>query len=241
MSSPDLNGYVAEIRKTGYTVVSNYYTRGKCEAIIFEVDRLLEEYPEFVQTDDVGSDHRVFGAESGSHVIREFYKNSFFQQVGESYMGCETKNLFTLAAKLVPKKDAMGSGRGWHRDSNFRQFKAFLYLADVGIENGPLQLIEGSHRFSSIINDTYRGRLSSRSTRITDGQAEQVINHAPERLKTILAPAGTLILFDSSLIHRGMPIKTGVRNVLFNYYYPTYQLNRTLRDHFEPILKTASA
>ena len=46
----------------------------------------------------------------------------------------------------------------------------------------------------------------------------------PDRLITLSAPAGTMVLVDVSAIHRGSPVKVGRRYAMFNYYYPSYDL-----------------
>ena len=45
------------------------------------------------------------------------------------------------------------------------------------------------------------------------------INHTDNNY-FITGKAGTLILFDASLIHRGRPLEEGCRYALTNYYYP---------------------
>ena len=54
-----------------------------------------------------------------------------------------------------------------------------------------------------------------------------------KRKKIITGKAGTLIIVDTSLIHRGRPLKNGKRYALTNYYYPYYQVNK-MKNHFKP-------
>ena len=51
--------------------------------------------------------------------------------------------------------------------------------------------------------------------------------------KTILGTAGTLILVDTSLIHRGSPLLSGKRYALTNYYVPE-DLYENLKKQFVP-------
>ena len=53
------------------------------------------------------------------------------------------------------------------------------------------------------------------------------------RIETIKGKAGTLILVDTSLIHRGKPLVNGCRYALTNYYYPYYQIN-SMKNRFLP-------
>ena len=54
------------------------------------------------------------------------------------------------------------------------------------------------------------------NTRFTD-QELNILNK--EKKITLTGKAGTLILFDGSLIHRGKPILEGKRYALTNYYF----------------------
>ena len=66
----------------------------------------------------------------------------------------------------------------------------------------------------------------------------QILKNNPDRLQTLEANAGTLILVDTSLLHRGSPIEEGSkeRYAMTNYIYPYYQRN-WYPSHFEKSLK----
>jgi hypothetical protein len=114
-----------------------------------------------------------------------------------------------------------------------------VYLSDVGPENGPFQVIEGSHRPWHVMVDTVRGGLVQEPRdRIAPGQIDRILGRTGRRLRTFTAPCGTLILFDSSTIHRGSPIKSGTRYALTNYYYPSEQMTPAMYEHFAPFART---
>ena len=46
---------------------------------------------------------------------------------------------------------------------------------------------------------------------------------------------GTLILVDTSTLHRGAPIKKGIRYGFTNYYYTVNQINKELYKKFKVI------
>ena len=63
------------------------------------------------------------------------------------------------------------------------------------------------------------------------------ITHAnPDRLKSLTGKAGTLVLVDTSIIHRGIPLKKGVRYALTNYFFERSQINSNLIEHFSPLV-----
>ena len=53
------------------------------------------------------------------------------------------------------------------------------------------------------------------------------------RIKTLEGKAGTLILVDTSMIHRGKPLNHGSRYAITNYYYPYFSID-SMKNHFLP-------
>ena len=140
-----------------------------------------------------------------------------------------------MAAKMPATPGNLGSGEGWHRDASLRQFKSIIYLSDVSEKNGPFQFIEGSHKLRTILKDIWDGRLGYMQNRIRDDQISAILLKNPSRLKTYTANAGTLILVDTSSIHRGMPISEGVRFGLTNYFFPDQSISKELFEKFAPV------
>ena len=141
----------------------------------------------------------------------------------------------TLAGHLTYVEGNIGSGEGWHRDGYNFQYKAMLYLSDVGINNGPFQIISKSNNIFQALFDNILVNKDFDNTRYSESEVFKIINKNPTRLKTITGMAGTLLLVDTSNIHRGAPIQTGERFALTNYYYPQY-LKHQYIGHFMPRL-----
>ena len=57
---------------------------------------------------------------------------------------------------------------------------------------------------------------------------EDIKSLSNEKKITLTGNAGTLILFDGSLIHRGTPILKGKRYALTNYYFPKKDFNNLI-------------
>lgn len=108
------------------------------------------------------------------------------------------------------------SFHGWHADAWYdqvaaeeipREVKLALYLTDV--ETGEFQYIRGSHR-----------KQHPRS--VLDHEVEGI---DPSRILRAMGRAGTVILFDTSGIHRqGEPILEDRHAVFLNYHDPTVPL-----------------
>lgn len=231
---------VAEVERNSYAVLPNYLSQETCARLRKEIDRLFTQFPDYVQPDKVGADHRLFGAEHGSTEIAQFHDDPFLHAVGETYFGGRMTNAATLAGRLDAKPDNLGSGQGWHRDSLTFQFKSFVYLSDVGPDNGPFQIVAGSHHLGWTIHDILRFGLDPEESRLSDALAARIVSSRPQALTTLTAPAGTCVLINSNAIHRGMPIRTGQRYYLFNYVYPTFAVDDVFMQKFAPVL-TADA
>ncbi len=218
----DLDSYLAQLRKDGFTVIENFYSKEQCKILRDEIDKLHEKHSDIVQVDEHDSDTRLFGAERFSSLIKEFYSNNFLLDVAQNYFSGKIWNSNTLAARVDAKKGNLGSGGGWHRDAHHFQFKAIVYLSDVSINNGPFQIIRGSHHSEQVLKDMITMDIDSQTTRYTNEEVQKVIDQRAEDYKILTAKAGTLVLADVSTIHTGMPIQTDSRYTLFNYYYPSY-------------------
>jgi ectoine hydroxylase-related dioxygenase (phytanoyl-CoA dioxygenase family) len=116
-----------------------------------------------------------------------------------------------------------GSGGSWHRDANFPQFKALVYLSEVHETNdGAFQYIARSNRVLPILKDSFLlGRRIS-NTRWSENEVQQ--RYSTVSIKSVLGSPGTLVLFDTSLLHRGAPnLSTSKsRYAITNYYYPKF-------------------
>lgn len=87
----------------------------------------------------------------------------------------------------------------WHRDHECTPvLKAFLHLSDTTAESGPLEYVVGSHR----------GDLDLCAKQMYAARDAEM---PAERIARLIVPAGTVVLADTSGIHRGGRIRTGIR------------------------------
>lgn len=218
--------------ENGYYVIENFFKEYECKKIIKEMDLFIKKYPNKTYLNKLAYDRRIFGAQNiNSKGIKKFYHSSFIINIGSYFHSSSLKNLMTMANRTVFKKKNLGSGDGWHRDSINKQFKSILYLVDTNTKNGSFQIIKNSHKFFQIVKDSTILNSGITNTRFFDNR----INKLKTRIQSINGKAGTLIIVDTSLIHRGSPLKKGIRYALTNYYYPTY-LIENYKNHFVPML-----
>ena len=99
----------------------------------------------------------------------------------------------------VPQDSARVHSQRWHRDYDDRYLlKAFLYLVDVDAETGPFEFVSGSARGE--LADFYPWYPLSPAFP-KEGEFERTVPESSVR--TFTAPAGTLVLGNTSGFHRG--------------------------------------
>jgi ectoine hydroxylase-related dioxygenase (phytanoyl-CoA dioxygenase family) len=234
-SRRDLKLYEKEyldLKNHGYHVIENYITSELASKILAEFRCNLNKYSSFISESD---DKRLFGVEQCSNWVRTFCNNEKLSAISDLINKEKSRCAFTLGGFL--KAGAHGSsGGGWHRDAFLSQFKAMLYLSDVSEDNGPFQIIPQSHHLKNVLCAIKKAKLSHWQNRITDEEVRNVEIALDLKRKTLIGKAGTLILFNSTTIHRGMPIKSGERLSLTNYYFPYSRTISSLREQFSPVL-----
>ncbi|MBV9889704.1 MAG: phytanoyl-CoA dioxygenase family protein, partial [Rhizobacter sp.] len=213
------------IREAGFVVLPNYKSADWCSAMRSE---LLSAMGDGSRTTLHTEDTRLFGIENLSQRAASFASDPMLLSVASLYAKSRERLLFCMANRVSFREGvAFGSGGEWHRDSFRKEVKAMLYLSDVGAQDGPFCVLEGSHRGNRLARDVRslavaikRGQVTGLTpTRLGDAGIRLAANE-PERLLMLTANAGTLILFDGSLIHTGAPPQPGGKErwALTNYY-----------------------
>ena len=94
----------------------------------------------------------------------------------------------------------------YHQDKDWiKWYKALIYLTDVDEEAGPHVYVEGSHRD---YEDRFLSKYNEKpkfSQRFSD--AEMIDLFGADRIKTLTGKRGTVILEDTSGLHKGAPVR----------------------------------
>ena len=176
-----------------------------------------------------GGDNRTMGVEQVAAPSRFGLIHAFNQDrhllhlVRKNFLGRRTNldngvaddaHVKTLAGSTAP---GQASGGGWHKDALNTGFKALIYLDDVfDIRQGPFaMLINYTDATLKPKADDSRGRL----TRFSDASVQAQLQ-AGARVHPIFGAAGTVVVFETSSVHRGMPSISRGRVTLTNYYPP---------------------
>ncbi len=124
----------------------------------------------------------------------------------EAYMECwptlYSMNVWWSDPAPKPQLDHM---QRFHRDrDDWRFLTVFVYGTDVGEDDGPHQIILGSHRFDET------------------GSGAQFDAHCEgkygERIHTVTGPAGTVFISNTVGLHRGKPPKAKARMIAWGRF-----------------------
>lgn len=199
-----------------YTVIPEFKSREWCERAKAE----LQFSGDTVTVTE--EDARIFGAENLSPRAREFGTDAALLERASAHAGNTEALVFCMANKLN-HTGGFGSGGEWHRDGFRHELKALLYLTDVTEDDGPFAIVEGSHTTWRILIDTLRMALWGMRdpTRLKDAGLRF-------GYKSFTEKAGTLVLFDASAIHTGLPIKAAHERIAITNYYGRAPVEATL-------------
>ena len=226
----NLQGYYNDLNNTGITVIPDVFNEELCDSLINGIENTPQE---LVKVYD--NDIRIWNFNNhNKECLEKFSLNTEFSSLGEAYSREELVFQTTMAGRVSYKLNSMGSGGSWHRDSFSKQFKAMVYLVDVDEDNGPFQYLEGSHYMKNILKTIFFYNKSDLAnySRLDNDVVTAISNNESLTIKTCAAKKGSVVLFDSRGIHRGMPMKKGVRYALTNYYVAKsyYQKNVNVWD-----------
>ena len=205
------------LNKEGFIVIENFFSTD-------EIAQLKKNFVEIFQKEDSitikqNNDTRLFEYEK--------FDKFFNKKIRKKYESFLVKNLsitlrhsFSMANIMkANEKNAYGSGGGWHKDSPFsNQFKVFLFLENVKKENGPLCFINKTHLFSSILKILLQSGVPIRKYRFSEEDIKKIKDINFE--ESIFAlKAGTIIIANTQIIHRGAPIEMGKRLAITEYIF----------------------
>ena len=207
------------VSSSPYVVLHGYVNHSVADAMRAEVVRAIEECSEIGE----GHDRRKLGVEASPRypLTRAFATDSYLLSVARHHLagrpGTSGGAGINVKAQAGLTLAGENSGGGWHKDTISRGIKALLYLDDVDAGNGPFAMLrdyqEKQLTWSADAVSGVRRRLN-----------ESVVRRACEvagsraRVEELHAPKGSVIVFEISSAHRGMPCRRGERASLTNYY-----------------------
>ncbi len=209
------------LKQYGICILENYFENEIIENLEKEYENIFNNYKndiEILDKENCSKDERIFHCEKYSEYIKKIYSdNHFFDIITQIYTQ-RNFNKKTLINKLeYNSNEIRNSGAGYHRDNHDCQFKTIMYLTDVNEKNGCFTFITNSSK-------KHIGYPKSRSeyynTRYYDETIEELLEKNQKCKKyEICGKRGTIILVDTTYIHRGKIIEEGLRKAITQYYF----------------------
>lgn len=212
------------LKTDGYLLIENGYSHDHCQYFIkFIDDHKLDEKTEF---NYAGTEMRIWDAQK-----RDPFLNDFFQECN-IFISCllgKDSEAFTLLAmrnRALEAGDEPSKMGRWHLDSFKKQFKIFLFLTDTTELSGPFEFLPNtfirSFKIAKLCEGTYvkpRDLLGGKRTyqKLDDAWVDG-LSMKGYRPVPVLCKAGTIMVIDTSAIHRARPCLNGSRYLLMAYY-----------------------
>jgi hypothetical protein len=178
------------------------------------------------------ANERIYHADCFSGEAEMFRHHPLLTRVGSEYYGSPHSVHLCLYERHRPNEIPV---RGFHIDTfEVSTFKVMLYLNDVTEHDGPTSYLVGTHRDAELRRQKEQvwgsavspGDPSQRRhpTNFTDEElGPRLLKHV-----RVTGPRGTIVLFDTWGVHKGMsPLPGGERHVLVNYYRAGADLPRS--------------
>lgn len=214
-------GLYNDLKRNGICSIPNFLSESHCDELKTVVDTIIDIEKKISWEDEEGSDQRIMGIDRLSLDFVKVFEVPFLKEIYNKYIDVKIKNSFVMANRVKPALNNLGSGGGWHRDViNRRQLKFMIYLSDVGPENGCFEYIHKTHKPNIKYKINRFLNIPLMQYRYSSDQIKKLseINYVS---KNYIGKKGTLVVFDSSGIHRGKPIEAGVRYAATNYMWDT--------------------
>lgn len=194
---------VKELGERGWSVIPSFLDSHECQEL-----RLLIERCSVANRSQLRIDYRAADLVELPEVIR-IACNPTLLGIAATYLRSEpilatVASWTSLHSPQALQSERDSAAQEFHFDLDWPKFvKFFLYLTDVNDLNGPFAIIEGTHKKKPMWSDR---RFSE----------EEIYGSFGLRglERRIIGKSGTLIVADTSALHRGSPVEAGSRTVL---------------------------
>ena len=176
--------------------------------------------------------------------VQELMADASLLALVQDYLGCAPiSDVLSMWWHTAYKDhpDSMAA-QYFHFDMDrLKWLKVFIYITDVGQDNGPHSFVRGSHRTGAIPIDILRRGY----VRLTDEEVKNVFS--AEDILVFNAPRGTIIVEDTRGLHKGIHVREGARlilqlqfsNTLFGSNYPRVRINKIISSNIKRMIKFA--
>jgi ectoine hydroxylase-related dioxygenase (phytanoyl-CoA dioxygenase family) len=232
--------HVRRFREDGYFVLDDVVPPHDLQALRDECQRFIDEREaemDRLGVDTLDLDHRgrryFLPAYQHSHVVRRFLFSDLMCQIARATLG---ETVYVFNEQYVVKAAEHGMRFSWHQDSGFIDYPhppyltCWIALDEVSEVNGTVYLLPYTRAGTREVVPHTR-----------DEQTNDLIGYSGgDPGEPVLAPAGSIACFSSTVLHRSGPNTTDrMRRVYLAQYStePILTADRTAARHLaEPLL-----
>jgi hypothetical protein len=231
---PDtLTSKLPELKEKDFLLIEDAAPADYCHAIASFIDSYLDERNCEHESGHLGTMQRIWAAEKHSGIVQDYKRKC--ARILSTLFGkpLEPQKILAMrdrvaAFKTREEQERFARGR-WHYDSWTNQYKIFLFLKDVGPDNGPFEFIPGTNgafkrklvmtRPWWLFNPLTHFTSTSRPYQSISDERVQSIIAKGYPSSPLLARQGTMLIVNpSALIHRAAPIRAGSRYLSVAYF-----------------------
>lgn len=236
VSNNDINSIVSTISNEGYVILPKLISIDKINRIKewsynikynvvdnnekrFFLDKVDFQNPNLVTANALEDDLKI------NEDINSLIFDPLILEIISRYLGIEKPSLIHLCMWWTFKtNNLIGSSEAaqlYHYDlDHIKWLKVFIYLTDVGNNDGPHVYIPKSH-----ISGNKNYKLLERGySRVND---DEMLIFQKTEPKRVLGPAGSIIIGDTKCFHKGSPVIANSRLVLQPTFGPSNLLKIT--------------
>lgn len=218
----DYHKILGEIETRGVHIIPNAFNSDFCNSIInwFDINYRTLVHESYYDATEI----RIYNSEDLNHDILKFkeYSDNLLTELFENTM----KSYSILAIRNNKIAADLHLDNRWHIDSFRQQIKTFLFLNDTKIDGGALEYFPKSNSYHFKLKMVLKGLYFKFSDVIRGTRAYTCIpDSIVESLKSdsfmpnkVIVKAGTLVIADTSILHRASPCIAGCRYALTSYY-----------------------
>lgn len=217
------------LKKQGYYLHQDAYDLEFCKQTIQFMDNYRPENSSNSPKHEINygsSELRIWDAHKQDNLLNQFCQECDFSMSSIIKKRTEASTLLAIKNEALISQDEILKKDRWHIDSFFKQLKIFLFLTDTHEQSGPFEFIPFTNSKAFKLTALCKGKYLRPRDLLSDKRTYQKISDVwVENLqkkgfnpKPIICKAGTLLIVDTSLIHRARPCITGSRYALTAYY-----------------------
>ena len=212
------------LQNQGFFLIENAFDESFCQDVVQFIDSYSTSND--TEINYAGSELRIWDSHQKSALLGHFFQacNQSLPTLLKSQV--KPKTLLAIRNKAIDSKASQLQLGRWHLDSFFNQIKIFLFLSNTSEQSGPFEFIPRSHRFPFKLGMLCKGKYIKpmdllKRKRGYAAFEDSFIDHLSNEgypAKAVLCSAGTLMVVNTSAIHRARPCLQGSRYALTAYY-----------------------